>query len=135
MVTNAIPLAPRLLAREAVRVRQVLIDIAPNPASGAAPFAQDLAAALKEKVNKALLDCHEDRNLPPSKTHTVTQLRNGGILLEFVSDAAAVWFACGETCQNFLKKLHPKAVIKPHGYHIVVQFIPLILRPNKEVDL
>ena len=65
----------------------------------------------------------------------VTRLRNGGILLEFVSDAAVAWFAHRETCQIFLKKLHPEAVIKPRGYHVVVQFVPLTLRPNKEVDL
>ena len=97
MVSNAIPLAPRLLAREVIRVRQVLIDIAPNPASGAVPFAQESAAALKEKVDKAVLDCHEDGDPPPSKTRAVTRLRNGGILLEFVSDAAAARFAHGET--------------------------------------
>ena len=58
-----------------------------------------------------------------------------GILLEFVSDAVAARFAHGETRQNFLKKLHPEAVIKPCSYHVVVQFIPLTLRPDKEVDL
>ena len=78
MVSNAIPLAPRLLAREVIRVRQVLIDIAPDPTSGAVPFTQDLAAALKEKVNKAVLDCHKDGDLTPSKTCTVTWLQNSG---------------------------------------------------------
>ena len=43
-------------AREAVRVRQVLIDIPPDLASGAVPFAQESAAALKEKVDKAVLE-------------------------------------------------------------------------------
>ena len=72
---------------------------------------------------------------PPPKMHAVTRLRNSGILLEFASDAAAAWFACRETRRNFLEKLHPKAVINPCGYHIVVHFVPLTLRPDKEADL
>ena len=47
----------------------------------------------------------------------------------------AAWFARKETHQNFLEKLHPRAAVKPHGYHVVVNFVPLTFRPNKEVDL
>jgi len=72
---------------------------------------------------------------PVPKARAVTRLRNGGILIELASDDAAAWFAHGEIHQNFLMKLHPGASAKPQGYHVVVQFIPLTFRPDKEVDL
>jgi len=80
------PLAPKLQARESVRARQVLIDLAADQGMGAAAFTREYVASLWNKLNKALLDC--DPIGSNFKARAVTHLKNGGIIMELVSDKA-----------------------------------------------
>ena len=36
---------------------------------------------------------------------------------------------------KFKEKLHPDVIIKSRGYHVMVQFVPLNFRMDKEMDL
>jgi hypothetical protein len=127
------PLPPRVQAREGVRARQILIDIAPDPTTGSIALAEDSISTLKEKLDKALMA--SDPGVCDSRTKAVTRLRNGGILMELDSDEAVDWFAHQRIRDNFLGKLHPSASIKPRTFQIVVQFIPLTFRPDRDTDI
>ena len=55
--------------------------------------------------------------------------------MELGSDEVVKWFAGGNVRQKFKEKLHLEAVNKPRGYHIMVQFVPLTFRMDKDLDL
>jgi len=55
-LNHLVPLAPRLQAREAVRVRQVLIGMAPDLASGLVAYSRESIASLNDTLDKALLE-------------------------------------------------------------------------------
>ena len=69
------------------------------------------------------------------RVKAITKLCNGRILLELNSDEAADWFQDLEVCRTFLLHLHMTITIKPQLYNIVVQFMLLTLRLEREVDL
>ena len=128
-------LAPRLQAREAVKARQVLLDIDDGPGHEAGALLGDSIMALKERLNKVLRGSTDDGAQTSHKTRAVLKLRNGGILMELDSDSAAVWFAQDHIQQKFIQLLPLGINIKHCLFHAVVQFIPLTFRPEKEVDL
>src|SRR6266481_986303 len=123
---------PRLKAREGIKARQVLVDMASDQVTGQVPLAGESVANLKGKVNKVLLDS-EDMN--EYKTRAVTHLWNSGILMELDSNEAVEWFADKDVWKRFLEKFHPAASIKPRLYQVIVQFVPLTLRTDREMDL
>src|SRR5882672_2653318 len=127
------PLAPRLHARESVRARQVLIDLAAAPGSESAPLTEESVAALRERLNKALKDCDPGRR--DFKARAVTRLKNGGILMELDSDEAVEWFSHQATRDSFLAKFHPSASIKPTSYQVIVQFVLLTFSPDRDIEL
>ena len=90
-------------------------------------------ASLKARLDKALNDS-EDGHCE-HKTRALTMLRNGGILMELGSDEAVSWFKDEGVRSRFLGKLHPGAFIKPQAFNVVVQFIPLTFRPERDTDL
>ena len=122
--------APRLKAREGVRSRQILIDFESD--QGLIPFADDPITMLKGRFNKALQDI-EDVN--GHKTRAFSRLRNSSILMELDSKEAVTWFTGAVIRKQFLEKLHPAATIKPRLYQVMVQFVPLTFRPDREADL
>src|SRR6266481_2220539 len=124
-------LAPRLRAREGIRARQVLLD--PDRLGGPATFRDDSLAGIRDEVNKAMSATNGGD--PAHRVKAMTKLCNGGILLELNSDEAAEWFADPEARKAFLSHLQGTATIKPRHYNVVVQFIPLTFRPNRDLDL
>ena len=72
---------------------------------------------------------------PAHRVRAVTKLHNRGILLELDSDKAVEWLQDTERWKAFLVQLHKLAVIKPRLYNIVIQFIPLTFRPEKDAEL
>ena len=123
-------LAPRLRAREGIRARQVLLN--PDQTTGTAAFKDESISGIRDEANKALLST---QGTPGYRVKAVTKLRNGGILLELDSDEAAEWFQDPEIHRTFLSHLHRSIAIKPRLYNIVVQFVPLTLHLEREVDL
>ena len=126
-------LAPRLQAMEGVRARQVLIDISTDQDPGLPEeFATCSNVGLKEKLDDALSGCGDGVSSTRFKTRAVSRLMNGGILMELESDEAAGWFADSSIRWSFLARLHPDASIKTRSFHVVVQFVPLISKPDKD---
>ena len=55
--------------------------------------------------------------------------------MELGSNEAVTWFAEAPVRERFLGNLHLAASIKPRLYHVVVQFVPLTFRPDRDADL
>ena len=110
--------------------RQILVDF--DSDQGQALFSDDPIMVLKGKFDEALQD---DEGASGHKTRVVSHLRNGGVLMELDSKEAVTWFANRAIRVQFLKKLHPAAVIKPRIYQVLVQFVLLTFRPDRAVDL
>ena len=87
---------------------------------------------LKGRSNKALQD---NKDVNRHKTRAISHLRNGGMLMKLDSKEAVTWFTGAATCKRFLEKLHPVVTIKPRLYQVMVQFVPLTFRPDRETDL
>ena len=128
-------LAPRLQAREGVRARQVLLDVGMVNGSGVDMVRGGSIASLKERLDKALCRCSDGDSPAPHKTRVVSRLQNGGILMELDGTPAVDWFAQDNIWKQFLEGLPPGIVIKHRNFHVVVHYIPLTFRPEKEVDL
>jgi len=79
--------------------------------------------------------CHNGLGGTKHSTRVVTQLKNGGILMELASDEMVTWFTDSGVRQSFLIGLHSDTTIKCRDYHTVVQFIPLTFRPKEEGSL
>jgi len=55
--------------------------------------------------------------------------------MELDSDKDMVWLALQVTQHRFLVNFYPGTSIKPRTYQIVVQFMPLMFRPDRDVKL
>ena len=135
MPTHAPALAPRLQAREGVRARQVLIDVDDCTRPEAEALSASSIEALKRRLDKALDDCRDDGSPAPYKARVVMRLKNRGILMELESDKAMEWFTHSGIWKKFAAGLHLEATIKLRNYHVVVQFIPLSFKPDKNDGL
>src|SRR6266481_1944831 len=129
-------LDPRTQAREGVKARQILIDLGMElDQVPPMEFANISVPLLKRQIDEALEGCSEGDGRAVFKARAITQLKNGGILMELGSDEAVQWFSHNDIWKKFLKGLHPDAAIKTHDFHIVVQFIPLMFKPDREVEI
>ena len=124
-------LPPCLQAREGVKARQVLINFKQD--QGPAPFGAESLVSLKTRLDKALNESEDGQGI--HKIRALTRLRNGRILMELGSDEAVRWFDDEVVRGRFLGNIHPGAFIKPRVFNIVVQFVPLMFRPEKDMDL
>src|SRR6266481_4898681 len=129
-------LDPRTQARERVKARQILIDLGTE--SDQVPpmeFTNISVPLLKRRIDEALEGCSEGDGSAVFKARAVTRLKNGGILMELGSDEAVQWFSHNNIQKKFLEGLHPDTAIKTRDFHIVVQFIPLTFKPDREVEI
>ena len=85
-LSHLVLMAPRLQARELVRARQVLIDMAADKGLGSVTLSREPIASLRDQQNRALADC--DPVSSNFKARVVTHLKNGGILMELGSNEA-----------------------------------------------
>ena len=108
------------------------MDFKSDRNTGQVPLSDDSTATLKSKFNKALQDSHDTGKF---RIRAVTRLRNGGVLMELGSNEAVTWFAEAPVHERFLGNIHPAASIKPRLYHVVVQFVALTFRPDRDTDL
>ena len=86
---------------------------------------------LKNALNSALDGCHENAYAVWHKAKAATHLRNGRILMELGSNEAVTWFVDVAIRSRFLEMLHPGTTIKSRDYHVVVQFVLLTFKPDK----
>ena len=86
-------------------------------------------------MDDALHRCSDGNSPALHKTRAVSRLQNGSILMELDGTQAVDWFAQDIIWKQFLEGLPPGIVIKHHNFHVVVHYILLIFRPEKEVDL
>ena len=132
---HASALAPRLQAREGVRARQVLIDVDNCTGPEAEALSVSSITDLKRRLDKALGSCGDNGAPSPYKARAVTRLKNGGILMELESDEAVEWFVHSSIRKKFVADLHLEAIIKLRNYHVVVQFVLLSFKSDKDNGL
>ena len=121
----------RLQAREGVKARQVLIDFKQD--QGPAPFGAKSLVSLKARLDKVLNESEDGQGV--HKIRALTRLHNGRILMELGSNEAVRWFDDEAVRGRFLGNIHPGAFIKPRVFNVVVQFVPLMFRLEKDMDL
>jgi len=118
------------LAREAAKERQIIINIGND-----SPIAPEKTshAQLVDKIKHAL------QTLPSNditlEIKTVTQYRNGGVMIEFASAEAANAIKKGDTKEKFLAALDPLASIRERAYPVIIQFVPINFNPNNTSDI
>ena len=121
-----------------MKARQILIDV--GKGSDAGP-PEELATCslmdIKRRLDKAMASCSRESDMLPAgiKVKVVTHLKNGGIMMELVSEEAVTWFQDMGVREKFLEKFYPKARIKSRDYHVVTQFIPLTFQPDRVADI
>ena len=69
------------------------------------------------------------------KVVSARRLNNGGILLEMNSDTAAGWINSPDNRASFLGQFAPDATVKERAFSLVVQFVPLHFRPDRDSDV
>ena len=129
-------LAPRVQVREGVKARQILIDI--GKGSDVGPL-EELATCsltgIKRRLDEAMASCSGGTLPTGIKVKAVMCLKNGGILMELVSEEVVVWFWDVGIREKFLEKFHPEARIKSRDYHIIAQFVLLTFQPDRVADI
>lgn len=128
------PEATKRAARNAVKARQVLINIpkdsnlAPNKISHA-----QLVEKIKEAL-KALKDSAEE-DPPDLDIRAISQFRNGGTIIEFQTPQAAEHLKNKRNRDAFIQALDPNASIKERTYPVIIQFVPLNFNPDNVEQL
>jgi hypothetical protein len=105
----------------------------PDPKADTTDFKNETMAMIKKKANNTIKECGGESL--EHKIKASMHLKNGGILMELDSDEAAQWIQGDTTCNKFLKSIHKDTTIKPRLFNVVVQFVPLILKPENPIDL
>src|SRR6266481_1637942 len=127
--TSKDTLDARVRAREGIKSRQLLVDVI--------SLGQDMLAGasnpeLVEAANKALRDLDEP---PHHRFVSARQLNNGSILLELDSEEAMAWLSDPLQRASFLGCFAPEASVKTRAFPLIVQFVPLYFKPEKEAEL
>ena len=119
------------LAREAIKARQILIDISPD--SPIAP-GKTSHAQLVDKIKNALKNIQKE-STPDLAIRAVKQFPNGGTIVEFLNPEAAKHLKQEDIKRKFLDLLDPKAKIKERTYPVVIRFVPLTFNPTDEEQI
>ena len=128
-IAGANTLDARVQAREGIKAQQVLVD-APSP--GQQIHSGTDNTRLVEIANSALT-AMEDQST--QRFVSAWRLNNGGLLLEMDSEDAAKWLDTPSNRTAFLSHFAPEAALKARTYSLVVQFMPLQFKPDKDADL
>jgi len=87
---------------------------------------------LVEAMNKALRDLDE----PPHHCFVSARwLNNGSILLELDSEEAMAWLSDPLQRASFMGHFAPEASVKTRSFPLIVQFLLLHFKPEKEAEL
>lgn len=118
----------RRAARNAIKARQILIDLPPNSQLSPRKVSH---AQLTLKIKQALESIVKEDS-PELETHAITQTRNGAIIIEMLTQQAADYLKTLHIKNEFINALDPKAVIKERTYPVIIQFTPITFNPNSE---
>ncbi|KAG2125439.1 hypothetical protein DEU56DRAFT_961827, partial [Suillus clintonianus] len=123
---DANPQLTRIAARDAIKARQILINAAQD-----GPIAPDKTshAQLVEKIKAALKAITKEGN-KTLEMRAVTQYRNGGTIIEMLTEEDAKYLKQSENKEEFIKHLDPKATFKERAYPVIIQFAPLTFDPD-----
>ena len=119
----------RVRAREGVKSRQILIDARSR---GECILQGVSATGLVDSANMAL------RDMEHASDHRFVSARwlgNGGMLLEMNSEAAASCLSTPATRAPFLGRFAPDVVVRERAFSLVVQFVPLYFKPEKDPEI
>ena len=122
----------RSMAREAVKECQLLVDFPSHSqlASGKSSHEQLVA-----RVKKAL-EAISVEDTPALEVRTITQFKQGGMIIEFMTKEAAEHVRINtEVKEKFLKNLDPNATLKERTYPLVLPFMPLTFNPSNDDNL
>ena len=89
-------------------------------------------SGLVEAANAALRDMEDAAN---HRFISARRLGNGGVLLEMDSEAAACWLSVLASRASFLGWFAPDALVRERAFSLVVQFVPLYFKPEKEMEI
>jgi hypothetical protein len=118
---------------EAIKECQFLIDF---PSSSELAAGKSSHAQLVEKVKQAIAALLKDNDTPELETRSITQFRQGGMIIEMTTKEAAVYLRTNnEAKKNLLQNLDPQAALKERTYTIVVPFMPISFKPEDNANL
>lgn len=130
MFSNAI----RAKAREAIRARQILVDLNKQQKTTTDNGAVIAETTLIERANTALKEIIPD-NFAGSKFTAALRLRNGGILFEMNRADTVSWLRKSPNRENFADSFKPACKIKERQYTVIVPFVPLTFNPENKIHL
>ena len=128
-VVVAATLDVRVRARAGVKSRKILIDA---HSCGECILQGVSMTGLVDLANATLRDMEH-----VSDHHFISscQLGNGGMLLEMNSEAVASWLSAPATWAPFLGHFAPDATVREHAFSLVVQFVPLYFKLEKDPEI
>ncbi|KAF5372347.1 hypothetical protein D9615_009260 [Tricholomella constricta] len=119
---------PRTRAREAIRMRQVLVDV--DEANDKADLKSASVSQLVDKANTAIKTVD-----PKTKFEVcaVKRLNNGGILFEANNDAAARWI--NKNAEAFANALSQGAILQRRTFNMIARFVSVDFDPTSGIQL
>ena len=117
---------PRLAAKESIRQRQSLIDLPKG--SGLRDCTNlTLVGKFSEAMGRVTGQQH--------KIWSAFKLKNGGILVEMVTDKGVLWIASKANAEAFLQEMgESEASFKTRSFNIITYYMPLSLDTNNNKD-
>jgi hypothetical protein len=121
---------PRMMAREDIKKRQVLID--ENASDGELRLMDP--PAITKKLNEAIADIDET-NDKERRVKSIRKLTNGGIIMEMGNAESARWIQRDEIAEKFIAKLKIAVTFKKWLYNTIAFFVPLTFNPDSEANM
>lgn len=125
----------RVVDRAKLRARQLLVD---NVALGDEEGVRITEEVVVLKANVALSMMKGEGDMPPAGGEVVaaTVLRNGGVVLEFGTQAGADWVReTKDRSAAFASKMGTTAEVKGRQYKVVAEFVPVRFNPDDAAAL
>ena len=129
LIAVAAMLDVRVREREGVKSRQILIDARSR---GECILRGVSMSGLVDSANTVLQDME---HVSDHRFFSAHQLGNGGVLLEMNSEATASWLSVLATRALFLGRFAPDTAVRERAFSLVVQFVPLYLKPEKDPEI
>jgi hypothetical protein len=121
---------PRLLAREAIKKRQILLD---TDSGNEELRAMDVPATTRY-LNNAITKI-DDSNSKERQIQSVRKLRNGGLLIEMKNEEATTWLQQEDISKAFTAELNQMATFKKRAHNVIAFFVPLTLDPDNPTNI
>ena len=121
--------------REEIKHRQVLVNFSrTDDNTSPTPDEQALSQKALEALNNTWSSTPDPKPAAP-KLKGATLLRNGGLLLELDTNAAASWLKETPNRESFLARLGDQANIKDRLFQVILHFVPIQFDPENPAQL